>query len=89
MSNSRISIIPLAAALGALSADLPSAAHAAAAPQPTDIMKPARQAPSEPANILVSTGQDLLGFTVDTRADGTFVAQHVSHASHASHYSGR
>jgi hypothetical protein len=89
MSSSRGSIVPLAAALGALSAGLPSAAHAAATPQPADITKPASQAPSKPANTLVSTGRDLLGFTVDARADGTIVAQHVSHASHASHYSGR
>lgn len=87
MSNSRISIIPLAAALGALTAGAPAAAQAATAPQVPDIANPAKQAAPETANVLVSTGRDLLGFTVDTRVDGTIVAQHVSHESHASHAS--
>ena len=87
MSDSRVSIIPLAAALGALTAGTPAATQAATAPQVPDVANPAKQADPASANVLVSTGRDLLGFMVDTRADGTVVAQHVSHASHASHAS--
>lgn len=87
MSNSRVSIVPLAAALGALSTAMPATTEAATAPQLPEAASPAKQTAPESVNVVVSTGRDLLGFTVDTRADGTIVAQHVSHESHASHAS--
>lgn len=87
MSDFRVSIIPLAAALGALSTAMPATTQAATTPQLPEAANPAKQATPESANLLVSTGRDLLGFTVQSRTDGTIVAQHESHASHASHSS--
>jgi hypothetical protein len=39
------------------------------------------------ANAFASVNGDLLGFYVNTRADGTVVADHYSHSSHSSHSS--
>jgi hypothetical protein len=41
------------------------------------------------ANAHYRVGEDLLGFVMTKRADGTVVADHASHASHASHSSSR
>jgi len=88
MSDARITIMPVAAALGALAANLPATpAQAAMAPQASEIPQPASQTVAHEPNTFVSTGQDLLGFMVDRQADGTLVAYHTSHASHASHAS--
>jgi hypothetical protein len=87
-------ILPLASALGTLAG---SAVVATEAQSATPTMDPAASAPSETSktqvtkvpNMLVSTGETLLGFVMTDQPDGTVVAQHASHASHASHYSGR
>jgi hypothetical protein len=87
MVDRRNSIVPLAAALGALAPTL-SVTEANAVTSPNAALsQPSNVAPSGQPNTLVSTGQDLLAFTVNEQADGTVVAQHVSHASHASHHS--
>ena len=88
MSNSRIVILPLAAALGALSTGLPATtAQATTAPQAAETPQPETAGQAIAPNTIVSTGKDLLGFTVDERADGTTVAWHSSHVSHGSHVS--
>jgi hypothetical protein len=38
-------------------------------------------------NAHFQVGEDLMGFVMTQRPDGTLVAQHGSHASHASHHS--
>ena len=85
MARPRNVIMPVAAALGALSSTAPATeTNAAALPSPT--VSQATAQTGQP-NTIVSTGKDLLGFTVTEQADGTVIAQHVSHASHASHHS--
>jgi hypothetical protein len=83
VSRTRTLIMPLAAALGGLSA----AAQAAPVPDGSGVSRPANAGRTGEPNTLVSTGHDLLGFVVSTQEDGTVVAQHASHASHASHHS--
>jgi hypothetical protein len=87
-------ILPLAAALAALaglSATAPDPTNAKTA-EPTGRDGLSGIAAAKPApNRIVTTGQALLGFTVNKAANGTVVAQHgshVSHHSHHSHYSG-
>ena len=77
-------IMPVAAALGALTSTAP-ATDANAASSSNEQPKPIPQ--TAQANTLVSVGQELLAFTVNEQPDGTVVAQHVSHASHSSHSS--
>jgi hypothetical protein len=85
-------ILPLASALGALAGTAVAATESQSA---IPITEPAASAPSESTatavakvpNMLVSTGETLLGFVMTDQPDGTIVAQHVSHASHASHAS--
>jgi len=93
-------ILPLASALGTLAGSAVVATEARSAVPTVD---PAASALSETRatpvakvpNMLVSTGETLLGFIMTDQPDGTVVAQHVSHqshashASHASHYSSR
>ena len=88
MSDSRIVILPLAAALGALSMGLPATtAQATTAPRAAEAPQPEITGQALAPNTVISTGKDLLGFTVDERADGTTVAWHSSHVSHGSHIS--
>jgi hypothetical protein len=87
MADRRNIIMPVAAALGALTNTLPATdAHAAISPN-AGVTHPTAVPPVGQPNTLVSTGQDLLAFTINEQADGTIVAQHVSHASHSSHAS--
>jgi hypothetical protein len=87
MTERRNVIMPVAAALGALTNTLP-ASNATAEISPTaNVGQQASGPAAGQANALVSTGQDLLAFTINEQADGTVIAQHVSHASHASHAS--
>jgi hypothetical protein len=91
MAESRRSILSVAAALSALGTTLPATASATSATEPVQTDKNAEAQTVQP-NMIVSTGQDLLGFTVKQNSDGTVVAghtSHASHASHASHYSSR
>jgi hypothetical protein len=88
MADRRNVIMPVAAALGALTNTVPATnAEAANPPNATTVAQPASVPQPGQPNTFVSTGQDLLGFTINEQADGTIVAQHVSHASHASHAS--
>lgn len=88
MADRRNVIVPVAAALGALTNTLPTTnADAANAPNATVAQPTSAAQPGQQPNTFVSTGQDLLAFTINEQADGTIVAQHVSHASHASHAS--
>jgi hypothetical protein len=89
MKDRRNVVMPIAAALGALAGTAP-ATEANTAPSPTATeAQPAAPAQAGQPNTFVSTGEDLLAFTINEQADGTVVAQHVSHASHASHASHR
>jgi hypothetical protein len=83
MNKPRIVIVPLAAALGGLAI---TPGQTAVVPAP-EISNPGSTARVSAPNMFVSTGLDLLAFTVAEQADGTVVAQHQSHASHASHHS--
>src|SRR5262245_57987041 len=87
MAKPRNVIMPVAAALGALSSTAP-ATDADAATSSNAVVEQPKAAPQigQP-NTLVSVGQDLLAFTINEQDDGTIVAQHVSHASHSSHSS--
>jgi hypothetical protein len=88
MTNKRKTILPLAAALGALSPALPATtAQAAISPQGEQDAASAKSLSRSDVNLLVSNGSDLLGFVVQKNADGTTLAQHYSHASHSSHNS--
>jgi hypothetical protein len=87
MANHRNVILPVAAALGALTNTLPATNAEASTPPNATVAQPTSAAESGQPNTFVSTGQDLLAFTINEQADGTIVAQHVSHASHASHAS--
>lgn len=93
MGDARIAIMPLAAAVAALSPALATTqAQASGSSETIEASQLPSATLSEPANTIVSTGRDLLGFVVNERADGTVVAyhsSHASHASHASHYSSR
>ena len=80
-------IVPIAAAVSALSGTLPVTQSNAPTWPDAALEHPTGSGSAEQPNTLVSTGRDLLGFTIDERADGTIVAQHSSHASHASHHS--
>lgn len=89
MIKKPVVILPLAAALAALSgagpanAALPENTPTAASPGVTDATSKA-----EP-NVLFKAGEDLLGLIITRSADGTVVAQHSSHYSHSSHSSHR
>jgi hypothetical protein len=87
MANHRNIIMPVAAALGALTNTLPATNADASTPPNAAVAQPTSTAESGQPNTFVSTGQDLLAFTINEQAEGTIVAQHVSHASHASHHS--
>ena len=88
MTDRRRVIVPVAAALGALTSTAPAtAANAPATSSDAVVEQPKAVPQTGHPNTLVSVGQDLLGFTVNEQADGTIVAQHVSHASHSSHSS--
>ena len=91
MAKKLPTILSLSAALAALpgvATTLPAPADAATNPEQADM---AATKPSSPrrANVIFSTGKDLLGLIVTTTADGTVVAQHDSHYSHSSHASHR
>jgi hypothetical protein len=78
----RIVVLPLAAALSALGAPVQ-----AAVPTNNVAVPSADQAKGTKPDFVFVAGQDLLGFTIHERSDGTVVAAHTSHASHASHAS--
>jgi hypothetical protein len=87
MTDRRKVIIPVAAALSALTSPLPATdADAATSPNPA-ATNPVTTAQLGQPNTFVSVGKDLLAFTINEQADGTIVAQHHSHSSHASHAS--
>ena len=88
MQRKPIVILPLASALGALvgTVALTPEAGANVPTDPAGSENSAEQNSLRP-NILVSTGETLLGFVVTDQPDGTIVAQHASHESHASHAS--
>lgn len=83
----KITLITLAAALaglaGAGAATAPSRAAVSAEAPPRD---KTGQPIGEP-NRFVEVGDDLLGFIVTERSDGTVEARHYSHRSHSSHRS--
>ena len=88
MADRRKVILPLAAALGALTTPAAATTPAnVATPPNAAIGQPTGTQQLGPANTFVSVGQDLLAFTINEQPDGTIVAQHQSHASHASHAS--
>lgn len=88
MTEKRKMIVPLAAALGALAPAIPASnADAAVPPKAAENPAPAKAVSADQVNTVVSTGEDLLGFTIQKNADGTLLAQHYSHSSHASHAS--
>ena len=89
MSERRNVILSVAAALGALWSASPAIDANAAIPPDTSKGQPAEAGCSLQPNTLVSTGEDLIGFIITEREDGTIIAQHVSHASHHSHASHR
>jgi len=80
-------IVPVATAVSALSVSLPLTQSGGPTSPSAALTLRTDAASTEQPNALVSTGRDLLGFTIDERSDGTIVAQHASHASHASHHS--
>jgi hypothetical protein len=88
VSKTSIGSLSLAAALAALS----SGAEAAtlrddpAAEQITEPGALATTRAGEP-NVTIVAGENLLGFIVTEKADGTMVAEHYSHRSHSSHSS--
>jgi hypothetical protein len=90
MGDRQALIVPLAAALGALTSTAPATDAEAAAPPPNSVVaQPEASVQAQQPNTFVATGEDLLGFIINEQPDGTIVAQHVSHASHASHASHR
>jgi hypothetical protein len=94
MSNKRIPILSIAAAVGAL---LPQENANAALRQSTDQRSERHDATSgrntavDPAdvNVTVDVGGNFLGFVVTKSADGVVMAYHSSHRSHSSHASHR
>jgi hypothetical protein len=87
MTDRRNVIMPLAAALGALTSTTPATDANAATPSNPVVEQPKAVPQTGQPNTLVSVGQDLLAFTINEQGDGSIVAQHVSHASHSSHSS--
>jgi hypothetical protein len=89
MSRATPKLMSLAAALAALagtSAVLSDPSEAKITPSESD-GGPTTAGLGVSPNRMVSTGRDLLGFTVTKGTDGIMVAQHASHASHSSHSS--
>jgi hypothetical protein len=92
MSATSRKILLITTALTALSglsvpADNANAAVPASAEAAITAEQSQRPASSARPNVLLTSGQDLLGLIVTKQPDGTIVAQHSSHASHASHHS--
>ncbi|UGB26239.1 His-Xaa-Ser repeat protein HxsA2 [Methylorubrum sp. B1-46] len=88
-TKKRPNILPLAAALAAFPGATVMVATEAKADVPTsgatDSQLSGKVLPE--ANMFVSTGKDLLSFTVGRGADGVMFADHRSHSSHSSHSS--
>ena len=83
-------IMPLAAALAALSSTGKSPAATTNTSEQPDTSASAVGSPKasdQQPNAMFSAGEDLLGLIVTTAADGTVLAQHYSHMSHSSHSS--
>jgi hypothetical protein len=83
-------ILPIAAALAALSTVAAPDLTSAATPHDTDATAMAPSTRSDQAgrpNMLVTAGEDLLGLIVTKSKNGTVLADHYSHVSHASHAS--
>jgi hypothetical protein len=87
MTERRNVIVPVVTALGALTNTLPASNATAEISPSANVGQQTSVGTAPQPNTLVSTGQDLLAFTINEQADGSIVAQHVSHASHASHAS--
>jgi hypothetical protein len=88
MPQSKISIIPLAAALASLGTPGNAAISVKTdVAQPTDSVKAEGEKPQ--ANVFYQIGHDLMGLIVTEREDGTLFAGHTSHSSHSSHHSSR
>lgn len=88
MEKSKIVLLPLAAALAALSGGASAATPANPSVEPTNGPTDTQlAAPKIQPNTIFKAGEDLLGLLVTTAADGTVVAQHSSHYSHSSHAS--
>jgi len=92
MRSKSAKILPLGTALGSLVGTAVVAMEAqsaipTAAPSDSVAFRTAAEQMATSPNMLVSTGETLLGFVLRDQPDGTVVAQHSSHASHASHHS--
>ena len=87
----KFEILTIATALAGLGVGVP--AEAAKHPTPSSSTEPSDgvsgATSGTDANRFVALGEDLLGFLVTQREDGTVVAQHRSHYSHSSHSSHR
>ena len=91
MARKKIALVPLAAALAALT-PLGNEAKAALAPALPNAASEAENSIAGRSDVplpnhFVSIGKDLLGFSVTTKPNGVVLADHYSHASHASHAS--
>jgi hypothetical protein len=85
MKDRRNAVMPIAAALGALAGTSPATAvNASPSPNSTEAQPSVPVQAGQP-NTLVSTGKDLLGFTINEQADGTIVAQHRTHRMRPTH----
>jgi len=91
MTRKPMTILPLATALGALLGSTGTATEASGAVQngapAAGAIEQTPMGSELTPNMVVSTGEKLLGFVTSERDDGTVVAQHASHVSHASHTS--
>lgn len=88
MTTVKPAVLSLAAALAAL-ATITTPVNAAL-PHATDKQGPAsgiRDSTLQEPNRLLAVGDDLFGFIVTERSDGTREARHYSHRSHSSHRS--
>jgi hypothetical protein len=83
-------ILPLAAALAALSS-VPADAAPTKAPvtEAVDPHPTVLERGPVPTDLLYEVGEDLFSMTVLQAADGTVYAEHGSHRSHSSHRSHR
>ena len=84
-------ILPIAAAIAALSTSPSEPANATISPDESATLPGpkalAAEVGGDKANLVYPRGEDLLGLVVTKQVDGTVVAQHASHVSHSSHAS--
>ena len=86
MSRKTPTIVPLATALAALGGTV-ATAPAEAAQKVAAALPEAGTRPMVQPNGFMTSGEDVLGFTVTQTADGTVLVGHTSHYSHSSHAS--